>query len=657
MRHQRHIIKRQILEVAVPQKQGAYQLQQQLSGIYSRRLVPIIDKYCTALSDPDVIHRIEILELDLGEVPLDAFEDVLSERFEAELRRALAEAIRQQQSASGAEPGVKATSQLELFGYFVQTGTLPWWADASEAGLLDAAVAWLVAHAPGPLKALVADLLTQQSYLKRIVQHLTDPNLVRLAGLFSGALHPFITQVQEDLAAVFQRTDGLKAAPPHRLRHELWEAILLGVCLPGKPLSDPSGFLQPVLLQIAVRRGIRYSALISDMAQAVQRLAKSGHRFKSELPDLLSMIRAGTSGVVLAAPEPDAEHPSIVAGEPALPSRPLPRETPEPDAPAKSPPKLESLEEPSSPVTPEPDDVAEALSGKAVEAETPVPLPPTAAPPSRPPPRETTEPDAVAESPPKLESLEEPFSPVTPEPDDAAEASPGRTADPETPAESLPDTVAEPGTLTEPSPGMSAEPEPPAPSDQRAAQAQRREPLSRKRPRIDYGFSDADEWYIGNAGLVILWPFLGRFFENLDLLHEKQFSDAAALHRAVGLLQYLADGQPEPPPEYLLPLGKVLCGMDMEEVFDFGPPLTEAEIEEGATLLQAVIAHASILGSMSVQGFRGTFLLRKGQLSIRNGAWLLRVERESYDVVLDRFPWSTNLVKLPWMKALMHVEW
>ena len=60
---------------------------------------------------------------------------------------------------------------------------------------------------------------------------------------------------------------------------------------------------------------------------------------------------------------------------------------------------------------------------------------------------------------------------------------------------------------------------------------------------------------------------------------------------------------------------------------------------------------------MSVRGFRGTFLLRKGQLSTRDGVWLLRVERQTYDVVLDRFPWSLNIVKLPWMEALMQVEW
>ena len=107
----------------------------------------------------------------------------------------------------------------------------------------------------------------------------------------------------------------------------------------------------------------------------------------------------------------------------------------------------------------------------------------------------------------------------------------------------------------------------------------------------------------------------------------------------------------------MLPLCKVLCGMDLAEVFDFGPPITEAEVEECTALLQAVIAHASILGTMSVRGFRGTFLLRKGQLSTRDGVWLLRVERQTYDVVLDRFPWSLNIVKLPWMEALMQVEW
>ena len=43
---------------------------------------------------------------------------------------------------------------------------------------------------------------------------------------------------------------------------------------------------------------------------------------------------------------------------------------------------------------------------------------------------------------------------------------------------------------------------------------------------LDLRFSDTDERYIGNAGLVILWPFLGNFFARLGLLADKQFQDA-----------------------------------------------------------------------------------------------------------------------------------
>jgi len=75
-----------------------------------------------------------------------------------------------------------------------------------------------------------------------------------------------------------------------------------------------------------------------------------------------------------------------------------------------------------------------------------------------------------------------------------------------------------------------------------------------------------------DAGLIILWPFLPRFFRSLGLLEDKQFVDEAAAHRAAGLLQYLADGQPEAP-EYLLIFNKILCGLPWDEVLGFGDPI------------------------------------------------------------------------------------
>jgi hypothetical protein len=173
---------------------------------------------------------------------------------------------------------------------------------------------------------------------------------------------------------------------------------------------------------------------------------------------------------------------------------------------------------------------------------------------------------------------------------------------------------------------------------------------------LDLTFSDADELYVANAGLVLLWPFLENFFNLLGLIEDKEFRDDAAAQRAVGLLQYIA-GADQSPPETLLPLNKVLCGIAPETIFDFGPEITAQEMEECNDLLVAVIQQAPILHEMSPAGFCGSFLLRNGQLGARDGNWLLRVERETHDIVLDRFPWSVQVVKLPWMEAMMQVEW
>lgn len=169
-------------------------------------------------------------------------------------------------------------------------------------------------------------------------------------------------------------------------------------------------------------------------------------------------------------------------------------------------------------------------------------------------------------------------------------------------------------------------------------------------------FSDTDELFVSNAGLVILYPFLIRFFENLNLLDERQFVNAAAAHRAVGLLQFLADGR-EIPAEHQCGLNKILCGLDAETVLEFGEPVTAEEAEACRILLEAVIANAPILGEMSVDGFRGSFLIRKGILRAGVGAWQLNVERETFDVVLERFPWNWSIIKLPWMEWAISVEW
>ena len=90
------------------------------------------------------------------------------------------------------------------------------------------------------------------------------------------------------------------------------------------------------------------------------------------------------------------------------------------------------------------------------------------------------------------------------------------------------------------------------------------------------------------------------------------------------------------------------------------PALDPGYVKVDGRTVEALIRFARDYGKGLTyygDGLRGSFLIRKGVLGARDGAWLLRVERASYDVVLDRVPWGMSWVTRPWMEAPLCVDW
>jgi hypothetical protein len=163
---------------------------------------------------------------------------------------------------------------------------------------------------------------------------------------------------------------------------------------------------------------------------------------------------------------------------------------------------------------------------------------------------------------------------------------------------------------------------------------------------------------VDNAGLCLLWPFLPTLFAQLALLDEARqcWRDAVAAHRAVALLDHLVTGEPAVD-EARLPLAKVLCDLPLDAVHDPGEPVDTTERLALDGFLQAMLEHCRPLGQLSVEGLRGSWLLRPGFIEQRDGLPLLRVERRGYDILLDRLPWPREWVRLPWMPLPLRVEW
>jgi len=155
-----------------------------------------------------------------------------------------------------------------------------------------------------------------------------------------------------------------------------------------------------------------------------------------------------------------------------------------------------------------------------------------------------------------------------------------------------------------------------------------------------------------------LHPFLSRFFQNLGLINDKCFNDETAAERACFILQYLVTGNNEDIFEAQLPLNKILCGIPLLRPVDTQFTITESEKETAEHFLFSVIQNGGAgWKNLSVDGLQKAYLNREGIISARDGNRLLQVKRETYDILIDRLPWTIQIVKMPWMERLMFAEW
>lgn len=161
---------------------------------------------------------------------------------------------------------------------------------------------------------------------------------------------------------------------------------------------------------------------------------------------------------------------------------------------------------------------------------------------------------------------------------------------------------------------------------------------------------------ISNAGMVLCWPFFGRFFAALGLVEQGKFKGKQAEERGVQLLQYLATGLTSFE-EWDLSLNKILCGVSLNTPIS---PILELTVEEDELvrkLINGTIFNWEKMRGTKLETFRETFLVRQGMLYEKDNRWELIVERKAYDVLMDTMNWNISMINLGWMKKRLNVQW
>lgn len=162
--------------------------------------------------------------------------------------------------------------------------------------------------------------------------------------------------------------------------------------------------------------------------------------------------------------------------------------------------------------------------------------------------------------------------------------------------------------------------------------------------------------FITTAGLVLLHPFLQRFFVTARLTDDEGQLIPAKIETAIHLLHYLATKK-EQAFENELVLEKFFCGFPLGHSVSRFITLCDEHKQMAEEVLRAAIAHWIALKNTSPDGLRTAFLQREGKLMIENDTTRILVERKTQDILLDKIPWNLHLIKLPWRKNIIYVDW
>lgn len=169
---------------------------------------------------------------------------------------------------------------------------------------------------------------------------------------------------------------------------------------------------------------------------------------------------------------------------------------------------------------------------------------------------------------------------------------------------------------------------------------------------VDYGEGVS----IANAGLVLFWPFYGRFFNALGMIGREGMKGEEIRERAIQLLQYIATGSTQFE-EWDLTLNKILCGAAPDFPVGTKIELTEEEEELCNKLILGTIYNWEKMRGTRLETFRETFVRRDGMLYRKENRWELIIENKAYDVLLDTLTWNISMINLSWMNTRINVQW
>lgn len=181
------------------------------------------------------------------------------------------------------------------------------------------------------------------------------------------------------------------------------------------------------------------------------------------------------------------------------------------------------------------------------------------------------------------------------------------------------------------------------------------EPIQEKNVVVQEDVTQNEGQYIQNAGLILIHPFIKTLFEHCELLDPKT-QQLINPELCAHLLHYIATGKINSP-EYDMIFEKFLCNIPIHQPINRHIKLSRKHKSQAKNVIESVQHNWAPMKKSSAALLQNEFFQRPGKLVITDSDYTLIVERKTQDILLEKLSWGIGLVKLPWQKKFIFVNW
>jgi hypothetical protein len=220
MGKQNHIIRKLIIEIGLPTREEAFNIQNRLTDEYKRIILDIIEEILDRLIGKDEVIRVDKLELDLGNISEIHLSQEISRKVKLEMEGALTKLIHEVKESDGNAAEIRMTtssgayftvhatrqhtarSEFETLVYLLEHGIFPWNDARKEKPSLEQMIALAMERNPDQLRQVLYKTRNKNIF-RRLAFQLAKPQLHYLAAIlgcsFSSQLSELSIQLQKQV--------------------------------------------------------------------------------------------------------------------------------------------------------------------------------------------------------------------------------------------------------------------------------------------------------------------------------------------------------------------------------------------------------------------------------------------------------------------------